>query len=162
MIAMALINRPKLLIADEPTTALDVTVQAQILALIDELQQEMGMAVILITHDLGVIAENCDDVVVMYGGRVVEWTSTRELFANPLHAYTKGLLRSIPRLDRERKTKLPTIPGNVPSLQEMPSGCRFSTRSEVEHDDESIRTRPDFKEVSPGHWVETCPYCYEG
>jgi oligopeptide/dipeptide ABC transporter ATP-binding protein len=161
MIAMALINKPKLLIADEPTTALDVTVQAQILALIDELQQEIGMAVILITHDLGVIAENCDDVVVMYGGRVVEWASVKELFANPMHAYTKGLLRSIPRLDRERKTKLPTIPGNVPSLADMPTGCRFSTRSEVEHDEESIKTRPPFVEVKPGHWVETCPFCYE-
>ncbi len=161
MIAMALINKPKLLIADEPTTALDVTVQAQILALIEELQKEIGMAVILITHDLGVIAENCDDVVVMYGGRVVEWASVKELFANPMHAYTKGLLRSIPRLDRERKTKLPTIPGNVPSLAEMPAGCRFSTRSWVEHDEESITTRSPFVEVKPGHWVETCPFCYQ-
>ncbi|MCB1231709.1 MAG: ABC transporter ATP-binding protein [Verrucomicrobiae bacterium] len=161
MIAMALINKPKLLIADEPTTALDVTVQAQILALMDDLQKEMGMAIILITHDLGVIAENCDDVVVMYGGRVVEQASAEELFANPLHAYTKGLLKSIPRLDRERKTLLPTIPGNVPPLDEMPSGCRFSTRSEVEHDEASIQNRPPFREVKPGHWVETCPFCYE-
>lgn len=162
MIAMALINKPKLLIADEPTTALDVTVQAQILALIEELQKEMGMAVILITHDLGVIAENCDDVVVMYGGRVVEWAPAKELFANPLHAYTRGLLRSIPRLDRPRKTKLPTIPGNVPALADMPSGCRFSTRAEVEHDEDSVRVRPEFLEAKPGHWVEACPFCYEG
>lgn len=162
MIAMALINKPQLLIADEPTTALDVTVQAQILALIDELQAEMGMAVILITHDLGVIAENCDEVVVMYGGRVVECAPVKELFANPLHAYTKGLLRSIPRLDRERKTILPTIQGNVPPLDEMPSGCRFSTRAEVEHDEKSINERSPFEEVSPGHWVEKCPFCFEG
>jgi len=161
MIAMALINKPKLLIADEPTTALDVTVQAQILALIDELRQEMGMAVILITHDLGVIAENCDDVVVMYGGRVVEWAPVKELFANPRHAYTKGLLASIPSLDRPRKTILPTIPGNVPPLSEMPSGCRFSTRAEVEHDEESVRVRPEFREVAPSHWVEACPFCYQ-
>lgn len=162
MIAMALINKPKLLIADEPTTALDVTVQAQILALIDELRQEMGMAVILITHDLGVIAENCDDVVVMYGGRVVECAPVEKLFTHPLHDYTKGLLRSIPRLDRERKTKLPTIPGNVPAIADMPSGCRFSTRSEKEHDRDSIENRAPFKEVKPGHWVEACPFCYEG
>ncbi len=162
MIAMALINRPKLLIADEPTTALDVTVQAQILALIEDLQEEMGMAVILITHDLGVIAENCDDVVVMYGGRVVEWAPAVDLFSDPLHAYTKGLLRSIPRLDRERKTKLPTIRGNVPALDEMPSGCRFSTRADVEHDEKSKNERPPFEEVKPGHWVEKCPFCYQG
>lgn len=162
MIAMALINRPKLLIADEPTTALDVTVQAQILALIAELQAEMGMAVILITHDLGVIAENCDEVVVMYGGRVVECASAKELFSNPLHAYTKGLLRSIPRLDRERKTILPTIPGNVPALADMPKGCRFCPRLETEYDEKALEVRPDFEEVSPGHWVETCPHCYQG
>ena len=160
MIAMALINRPKLLIADEPTTALDVTVQAQILALIDELQAEMNMAVILITHDLGVIAENCDDVLVMYGGRVVEWASVNELFANPLHAYTKGLLRSIPSLERERKTQLPTIEGNVPPLDKMPSGCRFSTRAEKEHDQETSDNRPPFKEAEPNHWVEACPFCF--
>ncbi|MDB6116564.1 MAG: Peptide/nickel transport system ATP-binding protein, partial [Verrucomicrobiaceae bacterium] len=99
MIAMALINKPRLLIADEPTTALDVTVQAQILALMGDLQKEMGMSVILITHDLGVIAETCDEVVVMYAGRVVERASVYELFANPRHAYTRGLLASIPRLD---------------------------------------------------------------
>jgi len=160
MIAMALINRPKLLIADEPTTALDVTVQAQILALIDDLQSELGMAVILITHDLGVIAENCDEVVVMYGGRVVECAPVKELFADPLHAYTRGLLRSIPRLDRPRKTKLPTIKGNVPSLDRMPTGCRFSTRADAEHDEPAKTTRPPFEEVKPGHFVETCPFCY--
>ncbi len=161
MIAMALINRPKLLIADEPTTALDVTVQAQILALIEELQAEMGMAVILITHDLGVIAENCDEVVVMYGGRVVESASAVDLFADPLHAYTRGLLRSIPRLDRERKTKLPTIRGNVPALHEMPRGCRFSTRADVEHDEKAKTERPPFIEAKPGHWVEACPFCFQ-
>ena len=161
MIAMALGCKPDLLIADEPTTALDVTVQAQILKLISDLQAEMGMAVILITHDLGVIAETCDEVVVMYGGRIVERAPVLELFANPQHAYTKGLLRSIPRLDRERKTKLPTIEGNVPSLDKMPSGCRFSTRADIEHDEASITNRPAYGEISPGHWVEKCPYCYQ-
>ncbi len=161
VIAMALACKPDLLIADEPTTALDVTVQAQILELIKNLQREMGMAVILITHDLGVIAETCDEVVVMYAGRIVERAPVRELFAKPLHAYTRGLLRSMPRLDRERKTRLPAIRGNVPSLAEMPTGCRFSTRAEREHDEAAIRQRPAFEEVSPGHWVETCPYCFE-
>jgi oligopeptide/dipeptide ABC transporter ATP-binding protein len=161
MIAMALGCKPDLLIADEPTTALDVTVQAQILKLISDLQAEMGMAVILITHDLGVIAETCDEVVVMYGGRIVERAPVLELFANPQHAYTKGLLRSIPRLDRKRKTKLPTIEGNVPSLDKMPSGCRFSTRADIEHDEASITNRPAYGEISPGHWVEKCPYCYQ-
>ena len=162
MIAMALACKPDLLIADEPTTALDVTVQAQILELMKDLQAEMGMAIILITHDLGVIAETCDEVVVMYGGRIVERAPVKELFAKPQHAYTKGLLRSIPRLDRERKTKLPTIRGNVPSLPKMPSGCRFSTRADVEHDERAKTERPPFEEISPGHWVEKCPFCYEG
>ena len=161
MIAMALGCKPDLLIADEPTTALDVTVQAQILKLISDLQAEMGMAVILITHDLGVIAETCDEVVVMYGGRIVERAPVLELFSNPQHAYTKGLLRSIPSLDRERKTKLPTIEGNVPSLDKMPSGCRFSTRADIEHDEASIMNRPAYGEISPGHWVEKCPFCYQ-
>jgi len=162
MIAMALGCKPDLLIADEPTTALDVTVQAQILKLMNDLQAEMGMAVLLITHDLGVIAETCDEVVVMYGGRIVERAPVLELFESPKHAYTKGLLRSIPRLDRERKTKLPTIEGNVPSLDQMPSGCRFCPRSGVEYDEAAITNRPAYEEVAPGHWVETCPFCYQG
>ena len=161
MIAMALGCKPDLLIADEPTTALDVTVQAQILKLMNDLQQEMGMAVILITHDLGVIAETCDEVAVMYAGRIVEKAPVKELFAKPRHAYTKGLLRSMPRLDRERKTRLPTIEGNVPALHEMPTGCRFSTRAEKEHNEASINDRPPFEEISPGHWVEKCPFCFE-
>ena len=161
VIAIALGCKPDLLIADEPTTALDVTVQAQILKLIKDLQKEMGMAVILITHDLGVIAETCDDVVVMYAGRIVETAPVGELFAEPRHAYTKGLLRSMPRLDRKRKTKLPTIQGNVPALSEMPSGCRFSTRAEVEHDEAATTTRAPFEETTPGHWVEMCPFCFD-
>ncbi|MEM9282745.1 MAG: ABC transporter ATP-binding protein [Verrucomicrobiota bacterium] len=161
MIAMALGCKPDLLIADEPTTALDVTVQAQILKLISDLQAEMGMAVILITHDLGVIAETCDEVVVMYGGRIVERAPVMELFKNPCHSYTKGLLRSIPRLDRERKTKLPTIEGNVPPLQEMPKGCRFCERSGADYDEEAVTIRPPYEEISPDHWVENCRFCCE-
>ncbi len=128
MIAMALAPKPDILIADEPTTALDVTVQAQILDLIRDLQEKMGMSVIFITHDLGVIAENCDDAVVMYGGRAAERAGVRELFKNPLHPYTRGLLQSIPALAGTPKSILPTIKGRVPSLEEMPAGCRFSTR----------------------------------
>jgi oligopeptide/dipeptide ABC transporter ATP-binding protein len=127
MIAMALINKPKLLIADEPTTALDVTVQAQILALIAELQAEMGMAVILITHDLAVIAENTDEVVVMYAGRVVEYTDVRSLFRDPKHPYTIGLLESMPRMS-ERKERLNVISGTVPAPTAFPPGCAFHPR----------------------------------
>lgn len=128
MIAMALSSKPDILIADEPTTALDVTVQAQILEMIKELKIKLAMSAILITHDLGVIAENCDDAVVMYGGRVAERAGVVELFSNPIHPYTQGLLKSIPALARTPKSILPTIKGRVPSLEEMPSGCRFSNR----------------------------------
>lgn len=128
MIAMALIHVPDILIADEPTTALDVTIQAQILELISKLQQENGMAVIFITHDLAVIAELADRVSVMYAGRVVEQSKVTELFSAPLHPYTQGLLNSIPKLEGTPKTQLETIPGLVPSYDEMPSGCRFRNR----------------------------------
>ncbi len=162
VIALALACRPSLVIADEPTTALDVTVQAQILDLIGRLQSEMKMSVILITHDLGVIAETCDEVVVMYAGRVVERASAAELFANPLHAYTKGLLRSIPTLDTPSKSMLSTIPGMVASLAEHTHGCRFCQRmGRITPGGSGTRERPGFSEVSPGHWVETCPECYQ-
>jgi len=128
MIALALACKPDILIADEPTTALDVTIQAQILDLIKKLQNETGMAVIFITHDLGVIAETCEDVVVMYAGKVAETASAIDLFKNPKHPYTQGLLDSIPRLATPRKTKLNIIKGMVPSLYELPSGCRFRNR----------------------------------
>jgi oligopeptide/dipeptide ABC transporter ATP-binding protein len=128
MISLALACKPDILIADEPTTALDVTIQAQILDLMQKLQSETGMAVIVITHDLGVIAETCEDVVVMYAGKVAETASAVELFKNPKHPYTQGFLGSIPRLETPRKTKLNVIEGIVPSLYELPSGCRFRTR----------------------------------
>lgn len=127
MIAMALACNPKLLIADEPTTALDVTIQAQILELINGLQEELGMSVIMITHDLGVIAETCDYVAVMYGGQVVEYREVKQLFKDPKHPYTVGLLNSMPRHDIDLD-ELEPIQGNVPSIRNMPKGCRFAPR----------------------------------
>ena len=159
VIAIALACKPKLVIADEPTTALDVTVQSQILDLLQSMQEKLGSSVLLITHDLGVIAETCDEVCVMYAGRVVERASTIDLFANPVHAYTRGLLSSIPRLDGVPKTELSTIDGMVPSLSELNMGCRFAPRSGIEHSKEQLEQRPPFTEIKPGHWVEACPVC---
>jgi peptide/nickel transport system ATP-binding protein/oligopeptide transport system ATP-binding protein len=127
MIAMALSCSPELLIADEPTTALDVTIQAQILELLDSLRTKLGMALLLITHDLGVVAERAERVLVMYAGRVVEEGPVAEVFADPRHPYTAGLLKSVPRLGRAR-SRLDAIPGYVPRLTELPTGCRFRTR----------------------------------
>ena len=159
MIAIALSCEPDLLIADEPTTALDVTVQAQILNLISKMQDSLGMAVMLITHDLGVIAEQCDEVIVMYAGRIVERAPVTELFSNPLHAYTKGLLASMPRLDSVRKSELPTISGQVAPIHEFVVGCRFCQRMGKA---ENIDMRPDYTEISSGHFVENCSQCLEG
>ena len=133
MIAMSLVNDPELLIADEPTTALDVTVQAQILDLISDLQAEFGSAVIMITHDLGVVAELSDDILVMYAGRVAEYGSAADIFARPGHPYTWGLLASMPRMDRERLTRLVPIPGTPPSLIRVPPGCPFHPRCRYSH-----------------------------
>lgn len=133
MIAMALACNPDILIADEPTTALDVTIQAQILHLIKALQQKNQMTVILITHDLGVIAQTCDQVAVMYAGRIIETCNTQTLFNSPKHPYTQGLLSAIPRLEHTPKTPLKTIAGQVPSLSNMPAGCRFSNRCTHNH-----------------------------
>lgn len=127
MIAMAMSCNPKLLIADEPTTALDVTIQAQILDLMNRLKTEQEMGMLLITHDLGVVAEMCDRVVVMYAGRVVEEATVEELFENPQHPYTKGLINSVPKL-RQKVRRLESIPGNVPDLRNMPKGCKFAPR----------------------------------
>lgn len=140
MIAMALSCQPKLLIADEPTTALDVTIQAQILDLIADLNKKLGMGVIFITHDLGVVSEICTRVMVMYLGQIVEETDTESLFSNPLHPYTKGLMKSIPPLEGERTQKLHVIEGTVPSLNHVPTGCRFVTR--CPYGDEKCRENP--------------------
>jgi peptide/nickel transport system ATP-binding protein len=129
MIAMALSCDPELLIADEPTTALDVTIQAQIMELLANLQKKLGLAILLITHDLGVVAEFCERVIVMYTGRVVEEANVRDLFANPAHPYTRGLLKSLPSVSKhEAATRLPTIKGMVPSISNLPGGCKFNPR----------------------------------
>jgi peptide/nickel transport system ATP-binding protein len=158
MIAMALACNPKVLIADEPTTALDVTIQAQILELIVELQREFSAAVILITHDLGVVAETAHRVIVMYAGRKVEEATVGELFAKPLHPYTVGLMNSIPRLDLMRgqtdrtNERLQEIPGIVPPLFDLPSGCAFAPRCD-RADDKCRSERPAYEEKQPGHWA---------
>jgi peptide/nickel transport system ATP-binding protein len=150
MIAMALACDPMLLIADEPTTALDVTLQAQILELMRELRSASGAAIILITHDLGVVAEVCDEVAVMYAGEIVERAAVDELFASPQHPYTVGLLGSIPRLDR-RASHLATIEGMVPNMTSPPFACRFAARCPFVSE-ACIAGPPPFIEVSPGHW----------
>jgi peptide/nickel transport system ATP-binding protein len=159
MIAMALANEPKLLIADEPTTALDVTVQAQILALLERLQRELGMAIVIITHDLGVVAEMADDIAVMYAGRIVETASAKLLFAGPEHPYTWGLLKSIPSLTDQgsastRKEQLVPIPGTPPSLINRPSGCHFHPRCPYSQPDHA-RIDPQLQPIpdKPTHHV---------
>jgi oligopeptide/dipeptide ABC transporter ATP-binding protein len=153
MIAMALACTPKLMIADEPTTALDVTIQAQILELMNSLQKEKGMSLILITHNLGVIAETARQVAVMYAGRIVEYTNVRSIFTAPKHPYTQGLLKSIPRLDEHhgRKEKLEAIPGLVPSLLDLPVGCKFSNR--CKHVFDRCVEEPPLLEPVSGHLV---------
>ncbi|MCU6793620.1 ABC transporter ATP-binding protein [Paenibacillus sp. WQ 127069] len=151
MIAMALACRPKLLIADEPTTALDVTIQAQILELIATLSKEENTGVILITHDLGVVAEMADRVVVMYAGEIVEEASVYDLFARPGHPYTMGLLASLPKLD-EQKDELESISGMVPNLLDIPSGCAFHPRC-PHADSQCVQTKPRLELKKDGHWV---------
>jgi peptide/nickel transport system ATP-binding protein len=154
MIAMALSCKPKLLIADEPTTALDVTIQAQILDLMDRLKSQMGMSILLITHAMGVVAETCQRVVVMYAGRVVEEASVEDLFGSPAHPYTQGLIRSIPRLDLDsaHKQRLHAIPGSVPKLILPPPGCRFAPR--CPHANARCASEmPELRELTSGHRV---------
>jgi oligopeptide/dipeptide ABC transporter ATP-binding protein len=166
MIAMAISCGPEIVFADEPTTALDVTIQAQILDLLKRLREELGMAMVLISHDLGVIAEVADEVAIMYAGRIVEYASKEELFKNPLHPYTQGLLASLPRFDppgelpsgrsrqaHQKRERLKAITGMVPRLSDLPSGCTFHPRCPV-----AIETcrkeEPQLLEVSPGHKVQ--------
>jgi oligopeptide/dipeptide ABC transporter ATP-binding protein len=176
MIAMALACEPELLIADEPTTALDVTIQAQILELLRKLQQDRGMAILMITHDLGVVAENADVVYVMYASRIVEAADVDDLFDRPTHPYTRALLNSMPTMGGARRTRLETIPGNVPNVANFPSGCKFHTRCprtrelaagrsaeetvEVSNGEDVARVlkrcvieEPDAREVAPSHWA---------
>ena len=151
MIAMALALDPELLIADEPTTALDVTIQAQILDLMEGLKKERTMSVLLITHNLGIVAEAAQRVAVMYAGRILELAPTGMLFSRPLHPYTRGLLESIPRME-ERVKSLKAIPGMVPSLESLPSGCKFRNRC-VFAEDACGKEEPSFLEAEPGHFV---------
>ena len=152
MIAMALACKPRLLIADEPTTALDVTIQAQILELLRELQTQTNMAMLLITHDLGVVAENADAVAVMYAGRIAEYAKVEDLFDHPTHPYTAGLLASIPRLNSQA-TRLNTIPGVVPAPRQFPPGCRFHPRCDQMQNDPVCKTIvPTLRELPGQHW----------
>jgi len=152
MIAMALSCNPTLLIADEPTTALDVTIQAQILRLINDLKDKFGASVMLITHDLGVIAEMCDNVAVMYAGHIVEYTDVYTLFNNPLHPYTKGLSKSIPRMNVEAE-HLDAIPGIVPNLLDLPSGCPFHPRCDFSFK-RCVEEMPELIEIENSHLVK--------
>ncbi|GHD61413.1 dipeptide/oligopeptide/nickel ABC transporter ATP-binding protein [Thalassobaculum fulvum] len=159
MIAMALSCNPQLLIADEPTTALDVTIQAQILDLLAEMRERLGMAIMLITHDMGVVAETTHRVVVMYAGRVVEEATVDRLFGDPKHPYTQGLIRSIPRIDTaaEKKERLEAIGGVVPSLLHPPPGCRFAARCRFATD-KCTEAMPPLRDVAPGHKVACVLY----
>lgn len=155
IIAMAIACRPKLILADEPTTALDVTIQAQILDILNKLKEELETSVVLITHDLGVIAETARNVAVMYAGKVVEYSDVKSLFSDPLHPYTEGLLQSVPKINKLKVCKengyLKTIPGSVPSLYSLPPGCSFQDRCPVVME-KCRREEPFLKEVSPGHF----------
>jgi len=151
MIAMALASNPALLVADEPTTALDVTIQAQILELMKTLQSDLGMAILLITHDLGVVAETCDRVVVMYAGRIVEYTDVHRLFETPKHPYTIALFNSLPDMAHRSGGRLEAIPGMVPSAFEFPEGCRFRTR--CKYASETCKQEPALVELTSGHHV---------
>lgn len=159
MIAMALITRPELLICDEPTTALDVTVQKQVLDLIKELQEKLGTAVIMVTHDLDVVSQVCDHVNVMYSGRLVESASASDLFKNPMHAYTRALLKSIPATHKKGE-RLYTIPGLPPSLTSPLKGCAFHVRNTLGKPNLCVTDHaPELTEKAPGHWVQNCPGC---
>ncbi len=155
MIAMALASRPKLLVADEPTTALDVTIQAQILDLLRDMNQGLGMSILLITHNLGIVGDLADRVAVMYAGQIVELSPSQELLRRPLHPYTQALMNSAPKLG-SGKRRLAAIPGNVPHIGNLPSGCRFAPRCAIARP-ECSNSIPDLLEVEAGRWVR-CPF----
>jgi peptide/nickel transport system ATP-binding protein len=150
MIAMAISCRPKLMIADEPTTALDVTIQAQILDIMQKLKEETGASILLITHNMGIVAETVQNVAIMYAGKIVEYASVSDLFENPYHPYTESLLRSVPRLDLPQRKRLPVIPGIVPSLLNLPEGCKFNDRCEKSFS-RCLAEEPPLFEACPGH-----------
>lgn len=159
MIAMALITKPKLLIADEPTTALDATIQGQVLDLIKERQQELGTAMILVTHDLGLVSHYCDQVQVMYGGQLVERASAQQLIKHPQHAYTRALMRTLPENQQEGEPLL-TIPGSTPDLHQPALGCRFAPRNTL--GDAALclsEAKPKWTELEANHWAQNCPGC---
>lgn len=152
MIAIALVCKPSVLIADEPTTALDVTIQAQILSLITKLKEETGASIILITHDLAVVSETCDRVIVMYLGQIVEEADAREIFSNPKHPYTKGLMQSIPQMTEQKPERLYAIRGTVPLLNQIGQGCRFADRCEYACE-QCRKEMPQLQELENGHTV---------
>jgi peptide/nickel transport system ATP-binding protein len=156
MIAMALSCEPQLLIADEPTTALDVTVQLQILDLLARIQKEAGMSILFITHDLGVVSEMCNDLAVMYAGRIVEYGRAQDIFQNPLHPYSQSLLRCLPQDGLLAKCELDTIKGFVPPIKSYSVGCRFASRCGAVHEGFNHEQKPAMKEFNPNHWVENC------
>lgn len=158
MIAMALASEPKLLVADEPTTALDVTIQAQIMELLLDLKKRLGMSILLITHNLGIVGDIADRLAVMYAGQVVEMAPANQMLKRPLHPYTRSLMGSVPKLGHELE-RLNAIPGNVPSIGFMPTGCRFHPRCPMAKSDCSQKV-PELIQVEPGHWVR-CPYWSE-
>lgn len=151
MISMSLACRPRLLIADEPTTSLDVTIQAQVLDLMVDMNRKIGVTILLISHDLGVISEICQKVFVMYAGRVIEWADTKRFFENPLHPYSQGLIACLPRIG-DRQSRLKTIPGIVPDLRDTPTGCHFHPRCSLKVGICQSK-RPLFEEIEPLHWV---------
>jgi len=158
MIAIALACSPKILIADEPTTALDVTIQAQILKLMDQLREQTGTSIMLITHDLAVVAETAENVIVMYAGRIVETANVHKLFNNPFHPYTKGLMSSIPGIEKiDKEVRLEAIPGMVPNLYALPLGCKFNDRCIKAHD-RCLQAEPNLIEIEDGHYVRCWLY----